>query len=71
MIRYCVCVCGGGGGGGGEVELIMTIFGQAVDYFQQALELSPQTVTYKELGRVYLLTESLENALGVYQKAVK
>ncbi len=44
---------------------------QAVEYFQSALQLSAQTVTHKELGRVYLLTSSLENALEVYKKAVK
>jgi cytochrome c-type biogenesis protein CcmH/NrfG len=40
-------------------------------YFQNCIQLSPQTVSYKELGRVYLLTGDLGNALDVYKKAVK
>lgn len=42
-----------------------------MEYFQNALQLSPQTVTYKELGRVYLLSKNLDNAVEIYKKAVK
>ena len=44
---------------------------QAVEYYLSALQQSPQTVTYKELGRVYLLQGSLDNAVDIYKKAVK
>ena len=44
---------------------------QAVEYFQRALLQSPQTATYRELGRVYLLTGALDSAVDTYKKAVK
>ena len=42
-----------------------------MDRLQNALKLSPQTVTYMELGRVNLLREDISSALLVYKDAVR
>ena len=44
---------------------------KAMDSLQNALKLSPQTVTYMELGRVHLLKEDIFSALSVYKDAVR
>ena len=44
---------------------------QAIEQLQNALDLSPQTVTYMELGRVHLLKKDVSSALTVYKDAVK
>lgn len=53
------------------VYIVLFYLLQAVEYFHKALQQSPQTVTYKELGRAYLLIGGLDNAVEVYKKAVK
>ncbi|XP_065913269.1 Bardet-Biedl syndrome 4 protein-like [Dysidea avara] len=45
-------------------------YDKAVGNLQKALELSPQTVTYMELGRVHLLKKDVTSALTVYKRAV-
>ena len=44
---------------------------QAIEQLKNALQLSPQTVTYMELGRVHLLKKDISSALVVYKDAVK
>ena len=44
---------------------------QAVEKFKVALSLSPQTVSYMQLGRVHLLNGDTDSAIEVYKKAVK
>ncbi len=44
---------------------------QAADKLRQAFNLSPQTVTYVQLGRVHLLRGSVESAIEVYRKALR
>ena len=44
---------------------------KAMDRLQNALKLSPQTITYMELGRVNLLKEDISSALLVYKDAVR
>ena len=56
------------------VKLIIVSIGlvfKAMDSLQNALKLSPQTVTYMELGRVHLLKEDISSALSVYKDAVR
>lgn len=56
------------------VKLITVSIGlvfKAMDSLQNALKLSPQTVTYMELGRVHLLKEDISSALSVYKDAVR
>ena len=56
------------------VKLIRVSIGlvfKAMDSLQNALKLSPQTVTYMELGRVHLLKEDISSALSVYKDAVR
>ena len=50
-----------------SIELVF----KAMDSLQNALKLSPQTVTYMELGRVHLLKEDIFSALSVYKDAVR
>ena len=44
---------------------------QAIEKFKVALSLSPQTVSYIQLGRVHLLNGDTDSAIEVYKKAVK
>ena len=44
---------------------------QAIEAFKTALKMSPQTITYLQLGRAHLKIGSAENAIEVFKKAVK
>ena len=44
---------------------------KAIEHFQAAIALSPQTVSFVQLGRVYLSMGSVEDAIDVYKKAIK
>ena len=44
---------------------------KAIEHFQAAIALSPQTVSFVQLGRVYLSMGSVEDAIDVYKRAVK
>eukprot|EP00731_Ephydatia_muelleri_P026396 Em0018g496a len=44
---------------------------KAIDAFKTALKMSPQTITYMQLGRAHLKMGSAENAVEVFKKAVK
>lgn len=44
---------------------------KAIDAFRTALKMSPQTITYMQLGRAHLKMGSAENAVEVFKKAVK
>ena len=44
---------------------------KAIEHFQAAIALSPQTVSFIQLGRVYLSMGSVEDAIDVYKRAVK
>ena len=44
---------------------------KAIEHFQAAIALSPQTVSFVQLGRVYLAMGSVEDAIDVYKRAVK
>ncbi len=49
----------------------MILFVQAQEYLSRSLENSPQTVTYKDLGRLHLRKGNLHKAIETYTKAVK
>lgn len=44
---------------------------QAIERFKAALALSPQMISYNQLGRVHLMQGDVESAIEVYRKAVK
>ena len=44
---------------------------QAVEKFNAALGISPQAVTYTQLGRVQLMRGDINGAVEVYRKAIK
>lgn len=44
---------------------------QAIELFQAAISLSPQTVSFKQLGRVYLKRGAVEDAIEIYTRAIK
>ena len=46
-------------------------FIKALEALSRSLEISPQTVTYKELGRLYLKKGDLVKAVEIYRKAAK
>ncbi len=44
---------------------------QAVEFLRAAINLSPQTVSFVQLGRVFLRRGALEDAIEIYKRAVK
>ena len=52
-------------------NLVTVLCIQAIDAFKTALKMSPQTITYMQLGRAHLKMGSAENAVEVFKKAVK
>ena len=53
------------------IIIIMCGYVQAIEAFKTALKMSPQTITYLQLGRAHLKIGSAENAIEVFKKAVK
>ncbi|XP_064398585.1 Bardet-Biedl syndrome 4 protein-like [Halichondria panicea] len=46
-------------------------YDKAIEFFQSALGLCPQTVSFVQLGRVFLKRGALEDAIEIYCRAVK
>ena len=44
---------------------------QAIELFLAAITESPQTVSFVQLGRVYLKRGVVEDAIEVYKRAIK
>lgn len=44
---------------------------QAIDCFKDALTHSQQAVTYVQMGRAHLVSNSVKKAIAVYEEAVQ
>lgn len=53
------------------VSGVAVLLWQAVEKFGEAVRLSPQTLSFVQLGRVHLLRAEVGKATDVYQTAVK
>ena len=49
----------------------LSIWLQAVEKFSEAVKLSPQTLSFIQLGRVHLLRSEVDKATTVYRTAVE
>ena len=53
------------------IEECVCVCVQAVEKFSEAVKLSPQTLSFIQLGRVHLLREEVEKASEVYKTAIE
>ena len=54
-----------------SLSVYLCLFIQALEMLTQSLDLTPQIVTYTELGRLYLMRGDIAKATEIYRRATK